>query len=193
MVITHAGEVGAYFANLPPILFRPSLRAMASIGTPREIVAVLKSICEAPHKWQTCDAIAVAWACAGDADISHYTGYFDGPAFVPGLASPDELLIIARHLMLHGVVGAGEKKAGSGPASEEFDAGQYAALAIAHLGMSEADAWHMTMTTLEAALRAKFPDAGKSAAPTAGPPSKAEHEATMAWFERIDAKRKKKG
>ena len=57
---------------------------------------------------------------------------------------------------------------------------------MAHLGIGERDAWAMTMTSLVAALRAKFPQP-KSASPTVE-----EHDATMAWFERVQAMRGEK-
>lgn len=68
----------------------------------------------------------------------------------------------------------------------EFVARDHVALAIAHLGMTEREAWAMTMTSLVGALRTKFPQA-KSNAPGAKAPTEEEHSATMDWFEKIEA------
>nr|WP_220125272.1 DUF6246 family protein [Pseudomonas aeruginosa] len=71
----------------------------------------------------------------------------------------------------------------------EFVAREYVATAIAHLGLSEREAWSMTMTGLIGALRAKYPPT-ESNAPGARAPTAAEHDATMEWFDKIEAKRK---
>jgi len=97
--------------------------------------------------------------------------------------------------MKHGITGALPdlpRKAGQEQEFvKEFDARAHVSLAIAHLGMSSAEAWQMTMTELVGALRAKFPQA-ESNAPGARAPTAEEHEATMAWFERVEAARKQK-
>lgn len=61
---------------------------------------------------------------------------------------------------------------------------------VVHLGMSEREAWNATMTSLVAALRAKYPPMEKDS-PGARAPTLEEHEATEAWFERVEAKRRK--
>lgn len=47
----------------------------------------------------------------------------------------------------------------------------------------------MTMTGLIGALHAKYPPT-ESNAPGARAPTAAEHDATMEWFDKIEAKRK---
>ncbi|MEN1443551.1 DUF6246 family protein, partial [Pseudomonas aeruginosa] len=56
-------------------------------------------------------------------------------------------------------------------------------------GLSEREAWSMTMTGLIGALRAKYPPT-ESNAPGARAPTAAEHDATMEWSDKIEAKRK---
>lgn len=103
-----------------------------------------------------------------------------------------DILPLARCLIQHGVTGVNKpmprKTDEASDYVKEFYAAEHVALAVAPLGMTERDAWNATMTSLVAALRAKYPpvDANGSSAPTAD-----EHDAAMEWFERVEAKRRK--
>jgi|AGFS01.1.fsa_nt_gi hypothetical protein len=95
---------------------------------------------------------------------------------MPGLMKPENIITMPQHLMLHGVLGdqpqeTGDKK---GEYSSRFDARSWVYLAVAHLGISEAEAWGMTMTGLRAALAAKYPEKEKAKVPT-----EAEYDAFM--------------
>jgi hypothetical protein len=81
------------------------------------------------------------------------------------------MVILARHLMRHGIVGKGGKTEG-GRYVDEFRAGEYIAAARVHLGMSTADAEALSSTELQALFEAKFP--GKKDAEV---PSRDEYEA----------------
>lgn len=195
MILTEIGEVGIT-AGDQHYKLRPSLYAMTQIGEPAEIVRVYASVMsEAPHRDQFDDALSVIFACAED-DLSGLFGAYQaadkGMAYVPGSASPEHVIPLAQCLLKHGVTGALPplpRKADEEPEFvQEFDARAHAALAIAHLGMSSAEAWQMTMTELVGALRAKFPQV-ESNAPGAKAPTKEQMEATLDWFERVEAKR----
>ena len=69
--------------------------------------------------------------------------------------------------MLHGLIGVSPKrptKEGSKPQYDTtFKAEEYAAAAMAHLGMSSTEAWSLTMTELAMAMHAKYPtDQGRA-------------------------------
>ncbi|HED3824243.1 TPA: hypothetical protein R4200_004746, partial [Enterobacter hormaechei subsp. oharae] len=49
-----------------------------------------------------------------------------------------------------------------------------------HLGMSEADAWNMTMTSFRAAMNAKFPQKDKGKVPT-----QEKYDEVMDWAEQM--------
>ena len=188
-IIPENGDVGLYGANIPFLLFRPSLRNIASLGTPVEIIALFESVMGESTQLQMVDAMGVLWACCETPDAAHEAiGYLGEGDAVLGKMEPVHKIHIARHLMLHGMVGDVEivpDNKTTGPI-KEFKASNFAALAIAHLGMSQADAWDMSMTALITALNAKFPSVlnpereGAKDAPTPD-----EHDATMAWFESI--------
>ena len=104
------------------------------------------------------------YACCED-DISDVFGYFDAPRkYIPGAAPAEHIRPLARCLLKHGVVGAlppPKVRPEDAPPEyrEDFDARGMVALAMAHLGLPEAEAWRMTMTSLVGAMRAKFPPA----------------------------------
>lgn len=198
MVIVDAGEIGVH-TDSRCIVLRPSLGAMARLGTPKEIVDTFISVMAPPEPQegsseQLNDALAVLFVCS-DEDLSDVFGYWSETGYVPGSADRSHIVPLARCLLKHGVVGALPplpRKASEEPKYvKEFDARAHVSLAMAHLGLSERDAWNMTMTALVGALRAKFPQS-QSHEPGAKAPTKEEHDATMEWFERIEAARRLK-
>ena len=184
-VITAIGEIGIHTAQGSYVL-RPTLRAIAGLGEPREIVELFASVMGPAHRWQVSDALLVLWACAGDVDISDAVGHMDGVQYVPAQAEPDAIVHLARDLLKHGVVGDVKRRPSSGDSkgSAEFDAREHVALAVALLGIPEAAAWDMTMTSLVLALYAKFPVQEGDKVPTLE-----EYEASRAWFEGVKRRR----
>lgn len=200
MILTGTGEIGVHVGDHVHIL-RPSLYAMTQLGEPAEIVQVyaevMAELSNDAHRWQQFgEALRVIHACSGE-DLSEVFGYFTVRGkYVRKLASMEDILPLARCLIQHGITGVNKpvpKKADETQEYvKEFHASEYVAMAVAHLGMTESDAWRSTMTTLVAALRSKFPPM-ESDAPGARAPTLEEHEATEAWFERVEAKRRKAG
>jgi hypothetical protein len=201
VILTDIGEIGVHAGSVTYRL-RPSLYAMSQLGEPGEIVEVFAAVMgEVESERQAAEqfdlALRVIYACVpGDEDLSEVFGYHgDDLRYVPGIVPLDDIVPLARCLLKHGIVGALPplpRRADDEPNYvREFVAREHVALVIAHLGMGEREAWDMTMTGLVSALRAKFPPS-ESQSPGARAPTKAEHEATEAWFERIEAKRRAK-
>jgi len=197
MILTETGEIGVHVGSNVHVL-RPSLYAMTQIGEPAQIVEVYATVmCDGLQGKaaldQFADALAVINACSEE-DLSEVFGsYGDDLEYRPGAAPREHVLPLARCLLRHGITGDQAplpRKADEDPEYiREFVARDHVALAMAHLGISEREAWGMTMTSLVGALRAKFPRM-ESSAPGSRAPSKEEHDATMEWFERIEAKRR---
>lgn len=192
MILTDIGEVGVHVGDRVHIL-RPSLYAMSQLGEPREIVELYAAVMgENPT---LADSLAVVFACSED-DLSEVFGAWveqgDKPHYQSGQVEPETIVLLARCLLKHGITGALPEL--PGPAdqepeyAQEFDARAHVSMAMAHLGVSERDAWQMTMTSLVGALRAKFPPS-QSDAPGARAPSKAEMEEALAWHDRVLAVR----
>ena len=161
-ILTEIGEVCIHAGR--DVLLRPSLAAIASLGDPREIVDVFARVMAGDHM----DSLGVVFACAEE-DVSDLFGCYefrgDAIRYTPGLAPAAHVVPLAQCLMRHGVVGVAKPLPRRADAEDqyltEFDAKEHAALAMAHLGLTEREAWNMTMTGLVAALRAKFPPSTK--------------------------------
>jgi len=187
--IVSIGEVGVSFGDLD-FIFRPSLKAMDSLGSPSEIVEKFSLLFSAPkfnpvwpvpayRAWERevmATAYDVLMACC-DADVTPLLGHMGSKwgSFVPGAMPSQDMVHIARSLMRHGIIGLKpEGVLAKKPKEEyvqEFKAREFVAQAIAHLGLSSAEAWHLTMTEFSGAMQSKF---GK---PETLPPAEEHNEA----------------
>lgn len=192
------GDAGFYGVRVPFLIFRPSLLSISSLGDPTEIVRVFESVMgNSDTKLQLWDAMAVLWACADDKDLAaDSVGRIEpgehGPEYVAGEMPIDHVIHMARHMLHHGMVGDVEIKPADGRTPtpmKEFKSADFVAMAIAHLGMSQSEAWALSMTALVAALNSKFPQVAKGKDGGGDShPTKEQHKATMEWFKKIRGK-----
>ncbi|WP_312631694.1 DUF6246 family protein [Pantoea piersonii] len=79
-----------------------------------------------------------------------------------GKMTTAEMIIIARSLIVHGVIGKAKvrrlQKHEGNSASSEFNAFEYISAARTHLGMSREEAEQLTMTEFQMLLATKFPE-----------------------------------
>lgn len=198
MILTDIGEIGVH-VNGVTYKLRPSLYAMSQLGTPTQIVEtyalVMADVDDNKVKWlQFQDALFIVGVCC-EQDIDDVFGYFNKSGkFARKLVPEKDIIQLARCLLKHGITGAQKplpKKADEEPEYlTEFKASESVAIAMAHIGLSEEDAWNMTMTSLVSAMRAKFPPQ-KDESPGSRAPTKEQHENTMDWFDKIKARREK--
>ncbi len=168
--------------------FTPSLGRIADLGTPRELVELYAAL----HGEDA--GRHARWVLAGLCDQEDPLSLIGGevisltdpkaPARVIPAAMPEaEQIVIARHLLQHGMVGkarpGGKAKAEQGGYAQEFDAAEYIAAARVHLGLSTADAEALSMTELQRLFAIKFPDADK---PARDIPTREEYLAAMEHF-----------
>lgn len=167
--LTEIGEIGITAKNRDYLL-RPSFRAMQSLGSPREIVQIFHALHAGPnlavtqrqHERDTLALSAqVIEACIVEGDHIDLLGYTPAPRkYVPGDMPFNHWVIVAQALMRHGIIGVIPKKTYPKKKSDEyvsaFRASDYVAAAVAHLGMSESEAWNMTMTSFAGLMRSKF-------------------------------------
>ncbi|QGZ13284.1 glycoprotein [Vibrio phage NF] len=199
MILTDIGEIGVHFKGETHIL-RPSLYAMSQLGTPREIVQiysiVMSDLQEPSIKWrQFKEALAVVNSCCED-DLSEVFGYVDDNLkYVDGIESKEKIVALAQSLLTHGITGTQEplkrKDDDQSTYTAEFKASEHVSLAMAHLGMSEREAWDLTMTSLIGAMRSKYPEP-ESNEPGSKAPTKEQYDATMEWFDQIQRQRGQK-
>lgn len=158
--------------------FTPSIGRIAQLGTPQEIVALYVAL----HGSKAGQEAAYVLACLCDQDdVTPLIGWRDDTgAWQPGAMPEGEQILIARHLMQHGIVGKAKPGKTDGPAqggyADRFDAAEYIAAARVHLGLSSADAEALSMTEFQAMFEMKFPNAGPKKLDV---PSREEYEALM--------------
>lgn len=77
-----------------------------------------------------------------------------------GFESPDKIIILAQHLLKHGIIGESKRKSTNSRAKKlpEFNAVEYVDLARIHLDLSRDEAWSLTMTEFVKLFEMKFPD-----------------------------------
>lgn len=196
--LTAIGEVGIE-AGGRSYLLRPSLFSMSQIGTPADIVEataillsaepdhpyVLRKFRKARFEW----ALTVLYACAGDQDLGDLIGGMvpgrGRISYSPGILPMSDIVALAQGLIRHGVMGDVEPDPGRvGEAMTEFKAAEYVSAAIAHLNMSESDAWNLTMTSFVQVMKAKYPPKPGPKPMTAG-----DVDAKLARLEKINAAR----
>lgn len=172
--ITSIGEIGAYVGD-KEYLFRPSLAAMDSLGSPAEIVEKFALIFSSPtinpiwpirsyRAWERevmSTAYDVLVACCED-DVTPLLGHMGSKwgSFVPGAMPAIDMIYLARSLMSDGIIGLKPEgrpvEKSKNEYTAKFEARDFVAQAVAHLGMSSADAWNLTMTEFSGAMQSKF-------------------------------------
>src|SRR5690606_11909052 len=128
-----------------------------------------------------------------DCDSSKLTGYSQSYGkWVAGLLPPEDVHVLAQCLLKHGITGdlkLRSRKPKAEDYTSEFVAVDCVAMAMAHLGMSESDAWQLTMTGFSRAMHAKYP--GETQTEAATQKRVAESDETMEWLSRVNASRRK--
>lgn len=172
-------------------LLRPSFEAMTRIGTPEEIVQAYATIhgSDVSRLIEACagtlhrlpdwlspsfnraaekllsTSIHVLQACC-DADLTPMIGEWKGwrhcIVYRSGQLPKNDIIVLAQHLIQHGVVGKAKvrqlQRHESGERTSEFKAFEYISAARSHFGMNRAEASQLTMTEFQMLLAAKYPD-----------------------------------
>jgi hypothetical protein len=180
-VLVECGFVRAIAEDGSEWTFTPSLANIASLGNPGEIVALYARL-HGPFA-EGAASYVLACLCDQEDPLPLIGGFLIDPCDptipvvdIPALMPAAELVIIARHLMQHGIIGKARPGRGDGNYAETFEAAEYIAAARVHLGMSAADAEALSMTELQLMLEMKFPDSD----PTRDVPSREEYDRAMA-------------
>lgn len=196
MLVEH-GRVVAQTSDGREWTFTPSFKNIATLGRPHDIVSIYAGLhgqdaeIEAGHVlsclYDGCEDIAelvgryVEVLIRDDADESKRLYRFDREI---GVMSDDEMVIIARHLMQHGIIGKAKPTKGDGKFSDSFEAGEYIAVARVHLGLSAEEAEALSMTEFQCLMEMKYPSKDKER----DVPSREEYDAAMAHFEAMKTK-----
>lgn len=158
--------------------FIPSFARIDLLGTPREIVQVYAQL-HGPQAVETARYV-LATMCEQE-DATPLIGWIDDDRQLHHGLMPDaEMVIIARHLMQHGIIGKARPGSGKGDGkySEEFDVREYVTAARVHLGLSTEDAERLSMSEFQAMFEMKFPSKERQR----DVPSREEYQAAMKAF-----------
>jgi hypothetical protein len=185
VVLTNREEGGREY------VLRPSFAAMTRIGSPEDIVSAyatihgsdvqnLLALCAAhlgrlpdwlsPQIYRMAEKVLsismqVIQACCEE-DITTMIGEWKGWSryivYRPGKLSRNDIIIIAQHLMTHGVIGKARvrklQRHESSTTTAEFHAIEYINAARTHFKMTRDDAAFLTMTEFALLLNAKYPN-----------------------------------
>lgn len=173
-MLVECGFVRATASDGSEFTFTPSFGRTASLGAPHEIVKIYAGL----HGANAAKDAAYVLACLCDQeDPTPLVGWHDEQAHHPGMMPEAEQIIIAQHLMRHGIIGKAKPSKGDGKFSDRFEAAEYISAARVHLGLSSADAEALSMTEFQVMLDMKFPDQANGGARDV--PSREEYDAAM--------------
>lgn len=176
-MLVECGYVCAQAPDGTEYTFAPSLGRVAALGSPEEIVGIFAGL-HGPQA-ASLSAYVLAVMCEQE-DPTPLIGWRDEDGWTDGLMPVSERIIIAQHLMRHGIIGKAkpdaDKPVEKGQYSNRFDASEYIAAARVHFGLSSDDAAGISMTEFQRMLIMKFPEAGK---PARDVPTREEYDAAM--------------
>lgn len=176
-MLIECGFVRAVAPDGVEFTFTPSLARIATIGNPHEIVGLYAAL----HGQHAEREAAYILACLCDQDDpTPLIGWIDSDGLLHhGTMPASEQVVIARHLMHHGIVGKAKPSRGGGQYSDRFDAAEYIAAARVHLGLSSADAEALSMTEFQTMLAMKYPESQEKQIPSRDEYRKAMQAAMM--------------
>lgn len=176
-MLIECGFVRAVAPDGVEFTFTPSLARIATLGNPHEIVGLYAAL-HGPHAEREA-AYILACLCDQD-DPTPLIGWIDSDGLRhPGTMPASEQVVIARHLMRHGIVGKAKPSKGGGQYSDRFDAAEYIAAARVHLGLSSGDAESLSMTEFQTMLAMKYPESQEKQIPSRDEYRKAMQAAMM--------------
>ncbi|WP_106478105.1 DUF6246 family protein [Phytohalomonas tamaricis] len=198
MANVYAGELGITTGDRDYV-FRPSLLAMSKLGTPEELIGILRDVqfegsyATFPYSAHRAYdlALSLLHVChVGEDDrgldrlIGCYREVKGRLRYVAGSLPFRDIHVLGARLAVNGMVGAPRKTKSGGKPSNRFDPAEFVAAAQAHLGLSTADAWQMTMIEFQRAIEAKYPPS-EAEKKEVEAPTREEAEATVAYIEQF--------
>jgi hypothetical protein len=94
--------------------------------------------------------------------IGEWKGWSNCVVYRPGALMKDDIILLAQHLMQHGIIGKAKvrrlQRNENNEYSNEFNAIDYIIAARNHFGMNRDDAANLTMTEFTLLLAAKYPE-----------------------------------
>jgi hypothetical protein len=152
-------------------LFRPSFSALDKIGSPQDITdAFIKAQLanpENPSLYDIINAIDVLASCyVGDNDVHELIGFTRDsknglPKFHYKHIPANDLIVLAKKLMIDGVYGKPKRKAEKSKTDDEgadFNPLEFVSFAAKYFNMSMSEAWNLTMIEYQSRYAMEFPE-----------------------------------
>jgi hypothetical protein len=128
---------------------------------------VMKAVSKPVYGRHVLSAAFIIMQSCCDEDISVLVGSYKptarGVKYVPGMMSVNDIIIIARNLLDHGIIGKSPLKVPQRSESQkqttnEFNASQYIISARTHFGMTREEAEDLSMTEFQQMIKNKYPE-----------------------------------
>ena len=128
---------------------------------------VMKAVSKPVYGRHVLSAAYIVMQSCCDEDISVLVGSYKptarGVRYVPGLMPVNDIIIIARNLLDHGIIGKSPLKVPQRSESQkkttnEFNASQYIISARTHFGMTREEAEDLSMTEFQQMIKNKYPE-----------------------------------
>lgn len=192
----YAGELGVDWGE-HEYVFRPSFRALANLGDKHRLLTLLNRVQQPTrHGFITALNVLDAFYTGDRVQLDRLIGVHrpvrDRLRYVQGRMPFENVHALGARLLVNAIVGdptrKGEKSKGGKVSS--FDPSEFVGTAQAHLAVSAADAWDMTMIEFQRAMDAKYPP--KEEEKQKEMPSEEEAQSVVAYIEAF-RKRQRKG
>lgn len=201
MIRVNFGDVNIN-ADGEDFIFRPTFINALKLGTPKEIIKTFSDIHMLDAKpdilngeyggayinsfaKRVLPTACYVLSCCSDDDVIDLIGTFNGTKYRAGLLPIDDIIVIAKHLLKHMIIGKPDEKkqSASKEYSDEFDVAELVDIAMLNLGLSEQEALSLSMTRFHSMVKIKYPEQRSDA------PTDSEYDDCMAWSEKVKAAR----
>lgn len=190
----YAGELGVDWGE-HEFVFRPSFRALANLGDKNRLLTLLNRVQQpSRHGFITALNVLDAFHTGDRVKLDRLIGVHRPVRgrlrYVQGRMPFENVHALGARLLINAIVGDPTRKGekGKGGKVSSFDPSEFVGVAQAHLGISAADAWDMTMIEFQRAMDAKYPP--KEEEKQKEMPSEEEAQSVVAYIEQF---RKRKG
>lgn len=154
-------------------------------------IQVMKTVSKPVYGRHVLSAAYIVMQACCEEDVSMLIGGWKptarGVRYVPGVMPVNDIIIIARNLLDHGIIGKSPLKVPQRSESQkqttnEFNASQYIISARTHFGMTREEAEDLSMTEFQQMIKNKYPE----------PPGMTREEYDQAYDDLQDMRAKRK-
>lgn len=154
-------------------------------------IQVMKTVSKPVYGRHVLSAAYIVMQACCEEDVSMLIGGWKptarGVRYVPGVMPVNDIIIIARNLLDHGIIGKSPLKVPQRSESQkqttnEFNASQYIMSARTHFGMTREEAEDLSMTEFQQMIKNKYPE----------PPGMTREEYDQAYDDLQDMRAKRK-